>query len=94
MHVVHPPYPQPAEVLEHLPPPPLVVVVAVAAAASVVVEHEETLGRRHAVVELPVSTDEAVGEGEEDAGEDAQVEERRGEVPVGREARAAVGERR
>ena len=89
MHVVEPPYPQPVKVLEHLPPA-LGVLLVVAG----VVEHEEPLGRGEAVVELAVAADEAVGEGEEDAGEDAEVEQRGGEVPVGGEARAAVGEGR
>ena len=85
MHVVEPPYPQPVKVLEHLPPA-LGVLLVVAG----VVEHEEPLGRGEAVVELAVAADEAVGEGEEDA----EVEQRGGEVPVGGEARAAVGEGR
>ena len=90
VHVVHPPYPQPAEVLEHLPPSLGVALVVVAG----VVEHEEALDRGDAVVELAVTADEAVGEGEEDAGEEAEVEQRGGEVPVGGEARAPVGEGR
>ncbi|TVU02580.1 hypothetical protein EJB05_51915, partial [Eragrostis curvula] len=80
VHVVHPPYPEPAEVPEHLPPA-LGVGLLVVDFVPGVVEHQEPLGRGHAVVELAVAAEEAVGEGEEEAGEDAEVEQRRGESP-------------
>lgn len=91
VHVVHPPYPQPAEVLEDLPPSLGIALVVIVAG---VVEHEEALDRGKAVVELAVGADEAVGEGEEDARDEAEVEQCGREVPVGGETRAPVGERR
>jgi hypothetical protein len=80
VHVVHQPYPEPAEVAEH---PPRELSVSVVAG---VVEDEEPLARGHSVVELAVAAEEAVGEeGEEDAGEDAEEQQRGGEAgaPVG-----------
>lgn len=82
--VVDGPDAQPPQILEDE--------LAVVAVAAGVVEHVEAAEGGHAVVELAVAAAEAVGEGEEDAGGGAEVEEEGGEELVRGVAGAVVGE--
>ncbi|CAL9074884.1 unnamed protein product [Musa acuminata var. zebrina] len=79
------PQPVPPQVPQH--PAPLLLL-------PLVVDHVQPPQGGDPVVELAVAAPEAVGKGEERACGSAQVDQRRGEVPVRAPARAAVGEGR